>query len=49
MEKADLRCNIKPAYVVQPRNKTFGLEPGTWCVFAAEITDVLEGNPIIMV
>ena len=47
MEKADLRCNIKPAYVVQPRNKTFGLEPGTWCVFAAEITDVLDGNPIL--
>lgn len=41
----DLRCIIEPAYVMQPRNHSFSLAPGTWCVFNAKVVKVFEGIP----
>lgn len=47
MKQGDLRCNIKVCYIVYPRGETFGVKPGTWCVFGAEVTTVLEGKPVL--
>ena len=44
-KQCDLRCIIEPAYVIQPRNVSFGLAPGSWCVFAARVVKVLSGIP----
>ena len=43
----NLRCNIEPVFFLQPRTKSFGLEPGSWCVFLAKITKITEGQPVL--
>lgn len=43
----NLRCTIEPVFFLQPRDKSFGLEPGSWCVFLAKIKKVIEGSPIL--